>query len=399
MMALASNGATLQKQRRLAVGLLGALIVLLSACASADKSPPLGLGTNPGLLKVRLAWASNLGGSGQFVGVSADAAAQQVLVNTSQGGIFKLDANDGSLLSRMDAGQELTSAFINMPGGSARSGAPISGAVIAEGNALLLTGVEGQGFKSLRLPLPTAVHTPPLLAGGRAFVLGADRSVKAFDASTGQLLWNKNHAADPLALRAPGVLLAVRGTLVASLGNRLAGIDPNSSNVLWDVAIGSPRGTNDVERLADVVAPVTRFGDQVCARAFQTAVACIDAGTGQLQWRKNDLGTTGLTGDATLIFGADADGRINAWRRSDGERMWTTDRLRYRELTTPVALGAQVVVADTTGRVYWFDRDNGVLQQWMDTDDSGVALSPVQVGKHLVFATRNGGIYAFALSL
>ena len=37
-------------------------------------------------------------------------------------------------------------------------------------------------------------------------------------------------------------------------------------------ALATPRGTNDLERLVDIVAPVSRVGDSVCARAFLAQV-------------------------------------------------------------------------------------------------------------------------------
>jgi outer membrane protein assembly factor BamB len=372
--------------------LTAALYLLLWGCASSEKPPPTDLGANPALIKANLLWATNLTGTGTFLGLSAQSD-QQLILSTQTGNVFKLSAQDGSVLSQIRLESGLAASFSSSRGTADLS---IKGAGFTTDNELLLTGLSTAESKPIKVPFWAAVHTPPLLAGGRVFVLGADRSVSAFDAHTGQALWRKNNTADALALKTPGVLLAVRDTLVASIGNRLAGIDPNSSNVLWDVPIGSPRGINDVERLADVVFPVAREGDQVCARSFQTAVACINATNGQLMWRKNDNGNTGLAGDATWVFGTDADGRLNAWRRSDGERMWTTEKLRYRELTAPLVAGRHVVVADSTGRVYWFGRDDGVLLLWQDTDSSGIVLNPVLIGQKIVLTTRNGGIYAFA---
>ena len=76
---------------------------------------------------------------------------------------------------------------------------------------------------------------------------------------------------EPLVLRQNGVLLAVGDTLVVGQGGRLAGLNPANGTVRWDAPIGITRGTNDVERLIDLVGPVSRVGASVCTRAFQAA--------------------------------------------------------------------------------------------------------------------------------
>jgi outer membrane protein assembly factor BamB len=92
------------------------------------------------------------------------------------------------------------------------------------------------------------------------FRAGADRSVTAFDGQTGRRLWSQQRPGEPLVLRQAGVLLAVGDTLVAGLAGRLVGMNPVNGSVRWDAPIATPRGTNDVERLVDLVGGVSRDG-------------------------------------------------------------------------------------------------------------------------------------------
>jgi outer membrane protein assembly factor BamB len=62
--------------------------------------------------------------------------------------------------------------------------------------------------------------------------------------------------------------------LLVGQGAALAGVDPLRGTVLWEVPLATPRGTNEVERLADLVGPAVRAGDRVCARAFQSPWLC-----------------------------------------------------------------------------------------------------------------------------
>jgi outer membrane protein assembly factor BamB len=95
------------------------------------------------------------------------------------------------------------------------------------------------------------------------------------------------------------------------------------------------------------------------------------------------------------VFGTESDGKVLAWRRSDGERLWQSERLRYRELTTPQALGRSVVVGDAQGLVHFLAKQDGAPLTRMATDGSAVIAAPVLVGNTLVVVTRNGGIFGF----
>jgi outer membrane protein assembly factor BamB len=243
-----------------------------------------------------------------------------------------------------------------------------------------------------RHKLPAQAYTAPLVAGGRVFVATADRSVTALAGASGTRLWTQQRPGDALVLKQSGVLLAVNDTLVLGQSGRLLGLNPANGSVRWDAAIATARGTNDVERL---VAGVSRVGDSVCVRAFQSGVGCVDAARGQVQWSKKSNGSVGLHGDEKMVFGTEADGKVVAWKRSDGERAWSSDLLLHRGLSAPVLLGRSVVVGDSTGLLHLLSRDNGSALNRLSTDGSAITVRPALAGNTLVVVTRAGAIYGF----
>jgi outer membrane assembly lipoprotein YfgL len=334
------------------------------------------------LINVRLAWNTRIGPVSLPLDVKVNAAS--VTLASSDGTVVALDGASGQDLWRASAGSAIA------------AGAGTDGryaAVVTRDNDLV---VMEQGRPLWREPLGAAVFTSPLVAGARVFVSGADRSISAFDAQTGRRLWNYTRPGEQaLALRQAGVLLAVGDTLVGGMSGRLIGLDPRTGAVRWDVAIANPRGTKDVERLVDLVGSVSREGDVVCARAFQAAVGCVNAARGNLLWSKPANGSEGVHGDASSVFGAEGDGRVTAWRRSDGERSWTSERLKYRGLSAPLSIGRSVAVGDAQGYVHFLSREDGSPMGRMPTDGSAIATAPVLVGNTLVVVTRNGGVFGF----
>jgi outer membrane protein assembly factor BamB len=121
----------------------------------------------------------------------------------------------------------------------------------------------------------------------------------------------------------------------------------------------------------------------------------VDAQRGTVLWTKPADGFEGLHGDESLVFGTESDGKLVAWKRADGERAWVTDRLQYRRLTAPLALGRSVVVGDNTGLVHLLSREDGSPLNRLSTDGSAIAAAPVVAGDTLVVVTQNGGVFGF----
>lgn len=355
---------------------------LLSACSSGPEKPrPAELAPNAGLLGVHLAWTSKVGVINFPLDVKV--SGNTVAVASSDGVVGSFDARTGAELWRTNVGDPIV-AGVGSDGRFA--------AVVTRGNELVVLDA---GRETWRQKLPAQGFTAPLVAGGRVFLLAADRSVTAFDAASGRKLWNQQRPGESLVLRQSGVLLAVGDTLVAGLSGRLVGINPSSGATVWEAPIASARGTNDIERLVDLVGRVSRDGDVVCARAFQAAVGCVDTARGTLLWTKPANGSVGVHGDDKYVFGVESDGKVLAWRRADGERAWASERLRYRSLTAPLVVGRSIAVGDDAGLVHWLSREDGSALTRVATDGSAVVAAPVLAAGALVVVTRSGGIFGF----
>jgi outer membrane assembly lipoprotein YfgL len=364
-------------------GLLAAAAVfaaVVAGCAS-DAPKPTPLAPVESRIAGRLVWQAAVG--------SIDFP----LVPAVQGGAFFAAGSDGTVVA------------IDAESGADRwrgsAGAPITAGVGSDGRfAAVVTRdnevvvLEG-GSVRWKARLASRTVTPPLVAGERVFVLAVDRSVHAFDALDGRRLWTVRRPGDPLTLLQPGVLAAFRETLLVAQGNRLAAVEPLRGNVLAEIPLVTPRGTNEVERLADLIGPATRVGDRVCLRAFQSAVGCIDVLRGTLLWSRNAAGTQAVADDGERLVGADATGRVSAWRAATGEPLWTNETLLHRGLASPRALGPVVVFGDFEGQVHFLAGDTGSVLLRLPTDGSAVVGTPALAGSTLLVATRRGGLFAF----
>jgi len=358
------------------------LIAILGGCfGGVTKIKPAELQPVTALVSARQSWSTRIGPVNFPLDVSVSGAS--LAVASSDGTVAVLDAQTG---------RDVWRVALNTPiaAGVGSDGKVV--AVVTRANEVIALQ---DGRELWRQKLNAQVFTAPFVAGERVFVLAADRSVNAFDGQTGRKLWVQQRPSEPLVLRQAGVMLAVGDTLVLGLAGRLAGLNPANGSIRWEAPIASPRGINDVERLVDLVGRVSRDGDTVCARAFQASIGCVNTVRGSLLWTKPANGAQGIHGDDRLLFGTEADGTVIAWRRSDGERAWSTDRLRYRSLTAPLVVGRSVAIGDFTGFIHLLSREDGSLLNRLPTDGSAIAAAPVLAGNTLIAVTHNGGVYGF----
>ena len=112
-------------------------------------------------------------------------------------------------------------------------------------------------------------------------------------------------------------------------------------------------------------------------RAFNATVGCVDAARGATAWTRPANGTEGLGGDDRQVFGTEADGKVVAWARANGQPAWTSELLLRRGPTAPLLLGRSVAIGDNTGLVHLLSRENGQLSNRLSTDGSPiVAVTP-----------------------
>ena len=355
---------------------------VLAACTGGGAKPkPVELSPNAALIGVRQAWSLKIGAVNFPLDVKVNG--ERITLASSDGTLVGLESTGGREIWRAKVSEPLA-AGVGSDGKTA--------AVVTRSNMLIALR---DGKELWRQRIPAQVYTAPLVAGERVFVLAADRSFSAFDGVTGRKLWAQQRPGDALVLREAGVIRAVGDTLIVGLSGRMVGLNPLSGSVRWEVPIATARGANDVERLIDLVGSVSREGTVVCARAFQVAVGCVDTAKGTLVWSTPSNGVVGVHGNERSVFGVEADGKILAWSRVNGDRQWVSERLKYRAMTAPLAVGRSVAVGDDIGLIHLLSVEDGSPLNRLTTDGSAIAATPVLAGDTLVAVTRNGGVFGF----
>jgi len=357
-------------------------VSVLAACSSTpDKPTPTALTPLTSQRTVTPLWSAQVGPVGNVLAMNT--ASGRLAVVSQNGLVSVMNAETGSLTWQFP---------LNTPISAGIGGDGLRYAVVTQANELVTLS---DGKVLWRAKLPANAFTTPLVAGGRVFALTTDRTVLAFDGATGQRLWSQQRSGEALVVRQAGILTTFQENLLVGLSGRLVAMSPSNGVSRWESTVGSSRGTNEVERLVDLVAGVSRVNNVVCARAYQTAVSCVDATRGSVVWTRAAQGHVGVTGNETWVFGSETDGKFFAWNRTSGQVAWQTDSLRFRGLTAPSFADGQLLVGDELGWLHWLDPKNGQTLARVQLDSSGIAATPLRVGKNWVSVSKNGLLQAY----
>lgn len=366
--------------------LFGAALLGLAACSSSGSKPkPEPLPDMVPLIRASVAWSNTAGPVPSHMRMNLQQ--NRLALASETGMVTVLDAPSGKDVWRLKLPTEI------------RAGVGYDGHMVAvvTANNDLIAMVNGEAVWKRRLD--TTVFTPPLVAGQRVFILGADQSVTAFDGNTGSRLWAQTqNNTEALVLKQAGVLLGFDDTLVAGLPGRLIGLNPSSGTPKWEVPItrwNANRGGSDIERLIDIVGPAHRIDSNLCLRAYQVGVGCVDVNSRSIKWSHVSSGLTGLHGNINTVVASERDGTVQTWKRDSGEKLWTQTQLKYRDLGAPLIAGRTVAVGDGLGFVHLLSRDDGSLLSRLPTDGSPIAAPLVLSDNLLIAVTRNGNVFAW----
>lgn len=336
---------------------------------------------------LRVVWQGSVGPSQRQV--FSPAVSGGVAYATSvNGNVTGFDTATGKLVSQFSAGQAI-SGGVGFGGGLILLGTQ-RGEVLA---------FEPSGKELWKSQLPSEVLAPPAARDGIVVVRAGDSRIYGLDAATGKQRWQYQRTTPALTVRSSAGLVVDRGAVFAGFpGGRLIALQLSTGNIGWDAVVALPRGTTELERVADITSLPVLDGNLVCAAAFQGRVACIDATRGSVLWARDISSDAGIAIDARSLYVTDDKGAVSALDKRAGSSLWKQDRLLNRQVSGPLALGRYVVVGDIEGYVHLISRDDGSFAARLPTDGSPISTPPVALDSStFLVQTRSGGVYAIAV--
>ncbi|MDR0775425.1 MAG: outer membrane protein assembly factor BamB [Azonexus sp.] len=366
--------------------------LLLGGCASTlDKLNPFSSsGPKPAKLvdfkptaDVRNLWSTSIGKAGDYTFAPA-VVDNAVFVAGRDGSLSRIE--DGRTVWKIATGHTL----------SAGVGASHRLVVVGTPKGDVLAYAADDGKPLWQAKASSEVLAAPTVGEDGVAVRSGDNRVFLFDLVDGGRKWVYQRATPTLSIRGAGSpVFADRYLFVGFPGGRLVALALQNGALAWEGTVAQPRGTTELDRVADVVAPPVVDGSQICAVAFQGKVACFDMGQGgALIWSRDLSSATGLALDGRYLFVTDDKGAVHALDRLTGSSLWKQDKLVNRAVSGPAVGRGLVAVGDVEGNIHFLSREDGAFAARLQTDGTPVRGAIQPLGSGFLVQTVGGSVNA-----
>jgi len=364
---------------------LGAAVLAGCSMFSAAPNPrfdPAPLTEYPAGISVHVAWSTGIG-SGGGAGFAPQVVGDSVYAATPSGSVAKVDLATGAVRWQASAGVKL-SAGVGSDGQVTAVAAP-DGTVIA---------FDDQGTEKWRVHATSEVDIPPAVGNGVVVVRSSDYRIQAFDAGSGEALWNVQRPGPALALKTNMRMIMIEGLLISGLPNgKFIAINVRTGAVQWEGTVSVSQGATDLERISDVVGSPQTQGALLCGVSYQGRLACFDVSQGgRLLWDKPFSSATGMTTDSQQAYVSDQRSVVYSFALGDGHELWKQTALRNRALSGPAVVPQGLAVGDMEGYVHFLSRSDGHLLGRVQVGGGAVVSPLTATSRGVLVQTGNGNL-------
>ena len=337
--------------------------------------------------QVKVLWSTHLGDSfdADFTAASDN---DFVYAASANGEIAKLNVVDGKQSWRINTGEQL------------------SGGVGLGSNLLLLGTSKGyvlaydlSGKLLWKSKVSSQVLSAPKAYYGVVVVRCGDSRIYGLNAVDGSRKWVYERATPALSLRSSaGIALDGGAAYAGFAGGKLIALRVEDGKVIWEMSVAQPKGTTEIERIADITSIPVVDGSLVYAVAYQGKVAGVDRASGRVVWSRDISSYTGLNAEEAKVYVTHANSAIYALDYTTGKTFWRQADLKQRRISAPLPMGNLIALGDVEGYVHFLNREDGTFAARLQTEDAAIMPQMLAVGSNTLIAqTRKGGIFAISI--
>lgn len=339
--------------------------------------PTLNAKTTP-----QLNWQVSVGRAAP--GLAPAVTTDAIYAAASDGSIVRVDPPSGRVVWRASAGTRI----------SAGPGADATRVVVGTDKGDVLA-FDAEGKAAWTAHVSSEVIAPPRIAEGVVVVFSGDGRIFGLNAGDGRTRWVIPRTPPPLIIRnTAGGVSARGGVFTGTPGGRLLALDALTGAVGWDATVATPKGSTELERIADITSLPYVEDRQVCAVAYQGRVACFDMDRGTLVWSRDLSSLTGLAGDGRNLYVTDDKGSVHALDKVSGASLWKQDVLAPRKIGGPQMVGPYVGVVDVEGYLHLLSTADGAYVGRLATDGKAPTTQPELLAGSGLWLSDGGTLFS-----
>lgn len=270
--------------------------------------------------------------------------------------------------------------------------------VLGTNDGELLAFNAEDGSERWRVQVGSEVLAPPAVGNNLAVFRSVDGRLRGVSLATGAEVWSVEQNMPALTVRGNTAPYLAGQVVVCGFDNgRVGAYQVSTGDPIWELAIASPTGRNELERLVDVSAGIQVVGNDVYAASYQGLAVGIDLRTGLLLWQQEMSSFAGVGGDINNVYLTSDVDAVIAMNRQGGMPIWRQEALRLRDLTAPTRYRETVVVGDFEGYLHFLSPDDGRFLARVQAASGRITWAPLVVGVNVYVQGDDGTVAAYTL--
>ncbi|MFM2289767.1 MAG: hypothetical protein RL684_2910 [Pseudomonadota bacterium] len=353
--------SALPVRRRALASLLCGSLLALAACSNVDKADRptklQAMRTAEGPVR---AWSAGISGEKpKFrLGLAPVADAQRVFVASASGEVVALELASGKRAWSHTLWPHKSKTLL--------AGGPGVGeglVVVGSSNGDLYALSAADGSERWHARVNAEILSAVAIGGGVVVLRTVDGHLYGFNALTGEQRWITDQQVPRLSLRGTSSPVIAGDLAIAGFDNgRLMAVSLGGGTTAWEVPLGQPHGSSELQRLIDIDSPPVIEGDELYAVSFQGHAARLALDTGRELWTHDISSYRGLSLGPISVYLSTAEGDVVRLDRAGGGERWRQKLLEHRRLSRPVVAGDSVVLGDNEGFLHWLSAEDGSVQ-------------------------------------
>ncbi|NNC99705.1 MAG: outer membrane protein assembly factor BamB [Gammaproteobacteria bacterium] len=254
------------------------------------------------------------------------------------------------------------------------------------------------GSISWQAQLSSEILASPVAGGDVVVARTGDGKVYGLAAFDGAVLWTISRQLPRLTLRGDSRPLVYGGAVFTGFSDgTLAAVEAKNGRALWDFPISFPRGTSEIDRLADIDTNPLLVGNNIYVSSYQEVTHALDIKEQRIKWSADVSSFHSLAYDAAHLYISDKQGVVHQLDRADGKKLWSQDGLRLRDISAPISVGPYVVVSDGESGLYVMDKRDGRYLGRHKLGAKNIVGEPIVDSDTIYFVDSDGNLQSLSI--
>ena len=171
----------------------------------------------------------------------------------------------------------------------------------------------------------TPLHSAPVVADGRVYVITKENQLSVLDANDGRLMWDHQGIVEPAGIASsPSVAVSGETVVVPYSSGELYALRVDNGSPYWNEQLTRNRNLTALTVINDIAGSPVIDGDLVFAVSHSGTFVAINLRTGGRTWTRNvgSIQTPLVVGE--FVFLVSTEGQVLCLSRADGRIKWTT---------------------------------------------------------------------------